>query len=178
MLGAIGEDPVSDLENLPPSGNTAHAVLQAVSRDFQEEGGWYNHETSVVLTPRSDGLIEIPGGILDIDGTATSDDFIERRPYLYDRGNKTLVFTGPALCDVTYFLEWDSLPQVVRRVIIAQAIEKFLAGIPGASSEAASPARQRNLLRAELAYKKAELRNSDYNLLDNSSIQTANQRGA
>lgn len=175
MLGSIGEDPISDIENLPPSGNTALSILRATSRDLQEEGYWFNRETEAPLEPNTDGEILIPDSVLDIDASDQTLDLVERRPRLYDKSNKTFQFTSAVECDITYHFEWDELPSVARRYITALAIERFVESFPGA--DATSQSRVRNLSRALLAFKKADARAGDYNLLNNSSIQQANQRG-
>lgn len=167
MLAAIGEDPVEELDHLPPSGNTALSVLRGVSRDLQEGGHWFNTERDYVLTPNDDQEIIIPDAVISLDGV--DGDYIERRPRLYDRERKTFTFDGPVACSVIFHLEWDFLPSVARRFITALAIEKFVDGFPGAN--AVTEARNRNLIRAKAAFDKAAIRNADYNLLDNQSIQ-------
>lgn len=172
MLAAIGEDPVEDLIGLPPSGNTALAILRSTSRDTLEEGHWFNSETDYVLTPEPDGTIRLPDSILSV--RAADRDVIERRPRLYDRESRSYKFDGPVTCDVILSLSWDELPSVARRYIIAVATERFVDGFPGA--QAVTEARHRNLMRATVAFKKAEIRNGGYNLLRNPTIQQLTRR--
>lgn len=172
LLAAIGEDPVENIEDLPPSGNTALATLRGTSRDFQEEGHWFNQETDYVLEPNGSGEIIIPDSILDID--SVDGDAIQRGSRLYDRENKTYLFNTSVSCSVTFHLKWDELPSVARRYITALAIEKFVDGFPGA--QAVTEARNRNLIRAKVAFDKATIRNGDYNLLNNESISQKNRR--
>lgn len=167
MLAAIGEDPVEELDRLPPSGNTALSVLRGVSRDLQEEGHWFNAEDDYVLKPNEDGEIFIPDAIISLNGT--DGDYIERRPRLYDREAKSFTFTGPVSCSVIFHLEWDELPSVARRYFTALAIEKFVDGFPGAN--AVTEARNRNLFRAKVAFDKTSVRNGGYSLLNNQTIQ-------
>lgn len=172
MLAAIGEDPVEIIENLPPSGNTALTTLRAVSRDFQEEAHWFNTETGYELTPNASGEIIIPSNILSLDGTEA--DVIERRPRLYDRENATFIFTAAVACDVILQLPWSELPSVARRYITAMATERFVDGFPGAT--AVTEARNRNLMRAKVAFERAVIRNEDLNLVDNETIQQLTRR--
>ncbi|AMD61439.1 hypothetical protein AWN88_25610 [Agrobacterium tumefaciens] len=173
LLAAIGEDPVENLEDLPPSGNTALVTLRGTSRDLQEEGHWFNSEDDYVIEPNEGGEIIIPESILSIDSPDL--DVIQRGRKLYNRETKTFTFDSALTCSVILQLEWDELPSVARRYITALAIERFVDGFPGAT--AVTEARNRNLLRAKVAFDKAELRNGDYNLLDNESIQQKNRRG-
>jgi len=172
MLAAVGQDPVGSLEMLPPDGNTALFVLQTTARDFQEEGFWFNREADYELKPDAEGRITIPSSILSIDGMEA--DVVERWPYLYDRANKTHIFTAPVLCDGIFHRTWDRIPHAARRYITALAIEKFVDGFPGA--QAVTEARERNLLRAKVAFERAVIRNEDLNLLNNDTIATLARR--
>lgn len=172
MLAAIGEDPVEELDNLPPSGNTALTVLRGTSRDFQETGHWFNEDADYVLSPDVDGSVAIPPNILSIDGS--SDDVIQRGLFLYDRSARTYTLNREVSCEVILHLQWDELPAVARRYITALATEKFVDGFPGA--QAVTEARHRNLARAKAAFDRAVIRNEDLNLLDNETIATLTRR--
>lgn len=172
LLASVGEEPVSQDDVLPPSGNTAKAILRGTSRDVQEEGFWFNREVGVELTPNVDGHILIPDNALDID--SEEGDIIQRGTKLYDRESRTYVFTSPVSCEITYHLGWEELPSVARRYITALALERFVEGFPGADPTSAS--RQRNLMRAKAALLNAQIRNGDYNLLNNPHIQQQTRR--
>lgn len=172
MLAAIGESPIEDLDNLPPSASDALTVLRNFSRDFQEEGHWFNYETNYVLTPDAEGRITIPENVLAIDGVDL--DVIERRPYLYNRETKTDLFTAPVACEVSLHLPWEQLPSVARRYIVAQATELFVDGTPGGPG--ITEARARNLLRAKVAFERAVIKAEDLNILSNPSIGQMTQR--
>jgi|GEM_PF-3284629 len=168
MLASIGEDPLESLSIMPPSGNTALSLLRATSRDLQEEGFWFNEEFDYELKPDSVSFeITIPDNVLRIDSEVG--DCIRRGNRLYDRTGKSFKFDAPVTCEVVLHLPWGDLPSVVRRYITALAIEKFIESFPAAS--ATSDARVRNLLRAKAAFERAEIKNGDYNLLANVSIQ-------
>lgn len=172
MLAAIGEDPVGDLNDLPPSGATALATLRATTRDFLEEGHWFNREEDYTLTPNENGEILIPDNILAVDGM--DDDVVERRPRLYHRERKSFTFEGPVSCEVHLSLDWDEMPLVARRYITALATEIFVDGFP--SGPGLTPARQRALLRAKAAFENAVVRNEDLNILNNTSISSMTRR--
>lgn len=167
LLASIGEEPIDDLVILPPAANTALKLLRAQSRDLQEEGYWFNREEGVVLVPDVSGEITIPPSALNVDGT--TEDLIVIGTRLYDRASKSFIFTASATCEVTYHRPWTDLTSVVRRYITALALERFIEGFPGADPTSAS--RQRNLMRAQVAFKRAEIRAGDYNILTNSAVQ-------
>lgn len=172
MLAAIGEDPIGDVNDLPPSGATALATLRSTTRDFLEEGHWFNREEDYVLTPSENGEIIIPENILAVDGM--TEDVVERRPRLYHRANKTFIFSAPVPCEVHLLLDWETIPLVARRYITALATETFVDGFP--SGPGLTPARERGLLRAKAAFQNAVIRNEDLNILNNSSISSMTRR--
>ncbi|TIQ65455.1 MAG: hypothetical protein E5X41_14940 [Mesorhizobium sp.] len=172
LLASIGEDPVLDLEDLPPSGSTALSVLRTQSRQVQEEPHWFNFETDVVLSPNVDGEIIVPPNVLEIDGV--DGDLIQVGNRIYDRDNKTYTFASSASFQILWHRPWDELPSVVRRYITALAVERFIESFPGA--EATSSSRRLNLARATGAFVRAEVRAGDFNLLNNASIQTIARR--
>lgn len=173
LLAAIGEDPVEDLENLPPSGNTALFILQGTSRDLQEEGHWFNMETDYTLSPDPDsGFIDIPDDVLEIRGS--DGNYMQKGDRLYDRDEKTYVFSDGAACEVILHVMWEDLPAAARRYITALATERFIDGFPGA--QAVTEARARNLMRAKVAFERAVIRHGGLNLLNNTTIQQLNRR--
>lgn len=173
LLASIGEDPVEDLENLPPSGNTALTVIRATSRDTQAEGHWFNQETDFVFVPDPiSNEVLLPSNILGITGV--DQDLIKRGGRLYDRDNKTFYFTQSVTCSVILHLPWDELPTTAQRYFTAIATERFIDGMP--SEAAISDARNRNYSRALVAFKQDEIRNGKYNLLENSTISQLTRR--
>lgn len=167
MLASIGEDPVQNVDNLPPSGNTALVLLRTQARDTQADGFWFNVEEAYSLSPNVSGEVLLADNILDID--VADSDVTARGTRLYSRTDQTYIFTAAVEARVIFHLPWDELPSVFRRFVTAIAIERFVEGFPGADPTSAS--RQRNLNRAQNALHRAELRNGDYSLLSNTSIQ-------
>jgi len=168
MLASVGEDPIEALDILPPSGLTALAILRATSRDTQEEGFWFNEEVAYELKPDPQTKeITIPDNILRID--SEQGDCIRRGNRLYDKAAKSFTFDEPVKCEVVLHVPWSYLPSVARRYFIALATEKFIESFPAA--QATTDARLRNLSRAKAAFEKAAIKNADYNLLGNQTIQ-------
>lgn len=166
LLAAVGEDPLGGLELMPPSGNTALSVLRRTSRNIQTEGFWFNTEDELELTPDTDGRITIPESYLRVDGVTAN--VVDRRPHLYNRDDRTHIFIAPVACRVVHFLDWQDLPHVARWFITASATEVFVDGFPGA--QGVTEARNRNLMRATVAFRDAEAEQGGYNLLQNTSI--------
>lgn len=174
MLASVGEEPVDTIVELPPAGNTALELLRATSRDLQEAGFTFNRELEIPLAPNTAGEIAVPHNTLRVDPSDTQQDFIQRGKRLYDRSARSYVFDGPVNCDLVIQLSWDELPAVARRYFTAVALERFVEGFPGADATSAS--RQRNLLRAEAAFRRAEIKNADPNLVQGSFVQNILRR--
>jgi len=173
MLASVGEDPVENMDILPPSGLTALSILRATSRDTQEEGFWFNEEFDYELKPDPQTKeIIIPDNILRID--SERGDCIRRGMKLYDKAKKKFTFDAPVKCEVVLHVPWGDLPSVARRYFIALATEKFIESFPAA--QAITDARLRNLSRAKAAFEKAAIKNADYNILGNPAIQLSLRR--
>ena len=172
LLASIGEEPLDDLDIMPPSGNTALMLLRRQSRDLQDEGYWFNRSSGVVLTPDVGGEIAVPAAALSVDGE--TEDLIVIGSRLFNRTTNTFIFTASVTCEISYHRPWADLTSVVRRYITALALERFIEGFPSADPTSAS--RQRNLMRAQVSFKRAELRAGDYNIRSNSAVQSTLQR--
>jgi len=173
LLIAVGEDPLENLDFVPPSANIALTILATTSRDFQEEGHWFNEETDYQLKPDPQTHhITIPANVLRID--SVGGDCIRRGQLLYDKERKSLEFEAPILCDVVLHIPFEDLPASARRLIVALSVEKFIESFP--VPQGTTDARLRNLMRARAAFESAAIKNGDLNLLNNGSIQTAMRR--
>jgi hypothetical protein len=138
MLTAIGESPVNSL-----TGDTvvdvlvAQAVLKEVSRKVQSGGLHCNTDSAYKLQPDIDGYITLPVNILRIDGTESYNpgiDITQRAGKLYDKTGQTSIFTQDIYCDVTWFLDFDELPEHVRHYIALRATRIFAHRMVGAEN--------------------------------------------
>lgn len=172
MLAAIGEDPASSLDFLPPSGNTALHLLRETSRSVQSEGYWFNTERDYPLTPGEDRRIAVPSNVIDLDGVEPG--VIQRGSYLYDTNARSYQFSAPMFCDVTIFLPWNELPTAAKWAITASATERFCEAFPG--TPGVTEARDRNIRRAFAALRRAEAINGDHNILSNSHFLSMSRR--
>lgn len=167
ILAAIGEDPVENLEMLPPSGNTALLILRNTNTNVQAEGHWFNSEQNIVFHPNAnDKEIFLPHNVLGAVGVEVK--CIKRGNQLYDKENKTYKFEKAVNCDIVYQLPWEELPNSAQRYITALATEHFIDGMP--AEIGVTEARKRALYRAKAAFEQDEVNNEKYNLLDNETI--------
>lgn len=127
ILGAVGQAPVTTLDNTNPDIAIAYDTLKDVSREVQGEGWSYNKEFEYPFVPNTNDEIVIPANVLSIDlsNVYQNSDYesVIRQGKLYDKLNHTYKWTklNPVLCDVVWALDFTDIPQPVRDYIIARA---------------------------------------------------------
>tara|TARA_Y100000593_G_scaffold42336_2_gene81147 strand:+ start:2773 stop:3384 length:612 start_codon:yes stop_codon:yes gene_type:complete len=130
LLGAIGEAPVSSLENTQLEDvAVAQNILNETIVDVQSTGYNFNTEYNFKINPDIDGNINVPNNTVFADvsnrGTTPHLDVVLRGERLYDRENRTFTFTDPVDLDLILILPWPDLPQPCRRYITVKAARRF-----------------------------------------------------
>lgn len=126
ILAAIGESPVSSLEG-DPNADVANArrILNQVNIEVQARGWTFNIEEGATLSPDSfSGLIEYLSDYLRIT-TSGGTAYVNRGGYIYDRTNKTDVFTSSLTVDLVRFKTFSEMPVCFRSYIVAKASRRF-----------------------------------------------------
>ena len=167
MLGTIGESPINSLDAATGvvDAVTARSILAEVSVQVQEEGWHFNTDYEFDLTPDTSGFIYVPSNAIEVDTSPYSRDYdvAIRGNKLYDRGNKTYVFTQPLKADLTILLEFNELPQAARHYITIRAARVFQQRVVG--SDTLNGFTQQDEARALRAMRRYEARTADYNIL-------------
>ena len=167
MLGTIGESPINSLDAATGvvDAVTARSILAEVSVQVQEEGWHFNTDYEFDLTPDNSGFIYVPSNAIEVDTSPYSRDYdvAIRGNRLYDRGNKTYVFSKPLKADLTILLEFNELPQAARHYITVRAARVFQQRVVG--SDTLNGFTQADESRALRAIRRYEARTADYNIL-------------
>ena len=129
ILASVGQAPVTTLEQTNPDVAIAYNTLQQVSREVQAEGWTFNKEYRYPLTPNSDGQIQIPDNMLQLDLSVEACDWknrsydpIRRDGKLYDRMGHTFEWKQDTYYfDIVWLFEWLDLPQPIQDYIVARA---------------------------------------------------------
>lgn len=173
ILASIGGAPVNTLAvTAVRDVSIARLHLHNASRDMQARGWDFNRDHKVPLTPDVNGKIAVPANALQIDAGDRGRDIIQRQDAadgvtrLYDRDNRTFVFTAPVLATVTYFFGFDAIPQAARSYATYRAGRQFQAGLVGSPllyqfTEAAELAAWAELMRADLRTANSNILNDD-----------------
>ena len=167
MLAAIGEAPINSLVGtLPVDAVIAQRTLTEVNKEVQTEGWSFNQEFNVVFTRDASNQIAIATDILKIDTNVydhSTLDVVQRGLKLYDRKNNTYVFDEDLTCHVTYFREFDEIPEPARRYMNIKAARIFVDRTVGDDGlrtyTAQDEARARSILMD------TDLSNADHNVL-------------
>lgn len=144
MLSMIGEAPVNTVDGSKSADvSQADTILTEISREIQSGGWHFNTEYQVELTPDSvTSEIYLAPQTLRIDievadsrvgTTGKYVDAVQRGNRLYDRENKTYVFTDMVKVTVVYGLDWEVVPQPAKQYIAVRAGRVFCDRMIGSS---------------------------------------------
>ena len=130
-------------------------TLREVSREVQSEGWSFNKEYDYPITPDSNNEVLIPNNVLQMDLNRNQrveniDRLsVNRGGKLYDKKAHSYTWTDDTLyVDVTWYFDWENIPQPIQAFIVARA-----AGI--VSSRIIGDPNQYQMLQQKEAYARA-----------------------
>ena len=167
MLAAIGEAPINTLTGtLPVDAVTAQKTLAEINKDVQNEGWSFNQEFNVKLTRDGNNEISLGTDMLKVDANVFDHptiDVIQRGLKMYDRKNNTYVFDEDLICNITYFRNFDEIPESARRYINIRAARVFVDRLVGDDGLRTYTAQDEARARANLM--ENDMDNADHNVL-------------
>lgn len=128
ILATGSDSPISTLEeNVVIDASLAMNTLRATSVEVQTRGWNFNSDDALQITPDQDGHVRLPRNTLKIDTVGPSANFncIQRGLRLYNKTDKTYVFSGPVTVDIVYGLDFEELPSGARLYITIKAARKY-----------------------------------------------------
>jgi hypothetical protein len=171
MLGHIGEAPVNSLADtaaLPISGSIALTTLREVAKEVQTEEWHFNTVTDHEISPNGDSKIPLPTNTLFVDAVDASDDYVQRGLFLYNRKDRTFIFSSAVKVDLTEQLDWDDLSEPARRYITIRAARIFQGRIVGSRELEALIAVDEMQARARL--QELDSQSSDRTIFDSTDV--------
>lgn len=171
VLSTIGEAPLNDLEE--PAATVgdhrlAITTLTEVSREVQQKGWFFNRERDYLLTPEAtthEIVVPANAANIDLDSAEYPDiDPILRGTKVYDRKAHSYTFTKAFKADIIFYLEFDLLPEVARRLITLRAGRLFQDRAVGSPS--LHELNKLDEFKAELELKYAEAEAEDRTIFD------------
>jgi hypothetical protein len=158
----------------------AESILDETSVDIQTQGLHCNTEINYPLTANVNGEIIVPTNCVRIDTTETSADIdvTQRGNKLYDRGERSYTsFTGTLRVEMVLLLDFEDLPQHVRRYSTVKAARRFQGRYIG--SESLGGFTEIDEREAMVQFERAEKLNEDNNILsDNFDTYKILSRGS
>jgi len=168
MMAGITEVPdisASTLSNVDEA-NQALNVLRRKSREIQSAGLHCNHEKQVTLSPNVSDEIDVAANVLSIDiSDSRYPDVTFRDDKLYNLTEHSFTtFTEDIKADVTYELDYEDLPEHVRRYINIRAGRDFVLRYLRDTELWQALALEEQA--AATAFHNVEAETSDFNMLD------------
>ena len=126
---AMTQSIVTSRVETPTNPDVAIALntLREVSREVQAEGWTFNKEYDYPITPDSNNEVKISNNILQMDLNQSytqnmNRDSINRGGKLYDRVAHSYKWIDETVyVDITWYFDWESIPQPVQAYIVARA---------------------------------------------------------
>ena len=138
-LSLVGVAEVADLsdpqrQDALKAQSTFDEVLHQVGTVYQH----YNQYEEIEFTPDSNNQIVIPDEVFDVELYQNTDEVVIKRNSdgnlrLFNQTENTFEFTGTTKATVTYYLEFEDLPEVVKRYVTQATARKLYLKLFGPS---------------------------------------------
>ena len=165
ILAVAGDSPVQTLDDDYIQSDLAQQVLTRASRKVQSAGWWFNEEEDYNLIPDISGFITLGVNMISVVANDDAGTVVQRGAKLYDRLNRTYVFTEQVNVDTILMLEWDELPQAARQYIVDVACNQYNDDFFGSQDIKANL--NRNEQASYLILKQEDTDSRDVNMLQN-----------
>ena len=121
MLQQINELPIETLRDLDSvyEARIAETVLLEITKDVLAQGWNFNTDENWDFQPDTTGQINLPVNVLDI--TADNGNVIMRDWALFNRDQKTFMFTEVQECTVIWDMDFNTLTHPLRKYITVRA---------------------------------------------------------
>ena len=134
-----------------------------------------NTDYEYPLDADGDGFIVIPeGAITVLPESKWSERLVERDGKLYDLRERTFVINDTIKTTITWLLQFESLPQVVRKYITINSAMRFLSRFKG--DDAVLATAQDDLRRAQAEYLRYVEQTSNVNMFNNPELNYITER--
>lgn len=154
ILGAVGQAPVTTLDDTNPDVAIAYDTLQEVNREVQAEGWGFNTEREYPFNPDINGEVAVPLNVLLIDLSDLYEnkgvEVVVRNGKLYNKVGHTYVFNKQVKCDVVWLIDYTDLPLPVRDYIVTRSAVQASTKMVGDSTVYQMLQQKESMARANL----------------------------
>lgn len=124
ILASVGESPVTSLDGDFVDAELAQNLLTQVSRQTQAHGWSFNTEEEYPLAPNGEGKIILPSNTLKVK-VVGSPEYVMRGSKLYNKAERTDVFTEAVEATIVFALPYEELPEALRQFLFMRAGRRF-----------------------------------------------------
>ncbi len=172
MLSTVGEAPVNNLTSVTADVRIAESILDEISREVQSTPWHFNTQHDVALAPDSTGNVNLASNVVRVDlegaNITSSYDIVIRGSKLFNKKTNSYVFTETLKYTTVSLLEWDDLPENVKRYIMIRASRIYQDRLLG--SEKISRFTRGDEMAALLSLREFEMETADYSIFDNYDV--------
>jgi len=170
MLASVGEAEVTTIEDETiEDAQMALTTLRQVSREVQTVGWHFNTDYDYPISVNVDNKLPYPVTAAHVDPMDTeSKDLVKRGDFMYDRVNRTFVFSAGTTVKfkVTWLLDFGDLPQACREYITYRAARRFGKNVMGDEATVQFSSQDEQMARAN--FLADEARRADHNMITDS----------
>lgn len=125
ILGAVGQAPITTLDETNPDTAIVYSTLTAVNREVQSEGWAFNRELEYPMTRDSNNEILVPYNMLQVKLSRLPEnkaiDVTVRSDKLYNKLDHTFIWDRDLKCDILWIFPFVEAPQPIKDYITAKA---------------------------------------------------------
>lgn len=142
----------------------AENILETTVKQVCLKGYAFNNELNYPLFPDQNKEIRLAKNMLDVKiKQPYLHRYVIRNQKLYDKINHTFIINHKIMADITFYLEFEVLPEVVKHYITMLAANKFVKRVLGSKSVYAYS--QEDLMEALILMETAELETGNYSFI-------------
>jgi len=171
MLTTIGESPVNSVNSSTADTRIAQLILGEVDRATQIKGWNWNTEKEVTLTRNGSNEIVLANNVVRVDVSRQEYpdvEVVQRGNRLYDKKNKTFIFSKNLKGELVYLLPFTDLPEQARYYIVVRSARLFQQRMIGDSTGSAFSAEEETT--ALMALQDSEDETADHNIFNNYDV--------
>lgn len=170
MLAAVGEAPITNLQDDLAEAEIAIETLDRTSREMQSRGWSFNTERNRAMAPTTSNEVLLPINTLRVDAVQQENGYTDytrrytnRGGKLYDTQDRSFTFTSTVYLDLVVGLDFDELTESARRFITADATQRYMLIILGADADLQQMQMQAQRALVQVEHEEDDL--SDANIL-------------
>ena len=135
ILSLVGINTVASLDDpVRQDVIAAEETLNQTLKHIATQNNYYNRYEEVEYIPDSNGYIYVPNDVYDVELIDITKQVVIKGDRIFNITDKTFVWTKKEKFEVTYYLDFTDLPEVVMRYVINAAARTLYLKLFGPSA--------------------------------------------